>query len=188
VIAPQSLNRYSYVMNNPALYVDPYGYFPPSLGDVVDGARRAAGAAGGAIRGGAEAVGGGVAAGAEWLGEDYHWATVGAAVGGTAFAGGVVLLTGGAAAPILTTALLSGGLGVGVPLTALSVAHSGKECAGGDNGACVSAAVGGVPGPLGFVPGGTGLFFEWLPALTDVGISLAERALELRAQAMPPKE
>jgi RHS repeat-associated protein len=174
VAVPQSLNRYACVLSNPLLYRDPFGYW--GLGDVWDKAKDVAGAA-------AESV----AAGGEWLGEDYHWATVGAAVGGTAFVGGVILLTAPVSAPLLTTALLSGGMGVGVPLTILSVAHSGKECASGDKGACVSAGVGGVSGPLGFYPGGAGvaLVVEWLPVATDVGIS-AWRALS--SQGEMPKE
>jgi RHS repeat-associated protein len=171
-MVPQSLNRYPYVLNNPLLYRDPYGYWP-SLGDIVDKAKDVAGAA-------AE----GVAADAQWLGEDYHWASVGAAVGGTAFAGGVVLLSGGTAAP-LAAVLMSGGLGVGAPLTVLSVAHSGKECAGGDKGACVSAGVGGVSAPLGFAPGSTGVFFELLPVATDVGVSTWHA---LFGQSSRPKE
>jgi len=169
---PQSLNRYPYVLNNPVLYRDPYGYW--GLGDVVDRARDVAGA-----------VGGGIQAGAEWLGEDYHWATVGAAVAGTAFAGGVILLTAPVSAPLLTTALLSGGLGVGAPLTILSVAHSGKECAAGDRSACVSAGVGGVSAPLGFAPGSAGIFFELLPVVTDVGISTWDASI---GQGKRPKE
>jgi RHS repeat-associated protein len=54
-IVPQSLNRYVYVLNNPGLYVDPYGYF--GLGDVVDGARNVAGAVGGGVKDAAGAVG-----------------------------------------------------------------------------------------------------------------------------------
>jgi RHS repeat-associated protein len=44
MILPQSLNRYAYVLNNPALYRDPYGYWP-SLGDVWDKTKDVAGAA-----------------------------------------------------------------------------------------------------------------------------------------------
>jgi RHS repeat-associated protein len=56
LIVPQSLNRYPYVLNNPALYVDPYGYW--GLGDLWDKTKDAAGA-----------VGGGIKAGAEWTNE-----------------------------------------------------------------------------------------------------------------------
>jgi RHS repeat-associated protein len=49
---PQSQNPYAYVLNNPALYVDPYGYW--GLGDLWDKTKDVAGAVGGGIKGGAE--------------------------------------------------------------------------------------------------------------------------------------
>jgi RHS repeat-associated protein len=168
-VVPQWLNRYVYVLNNSALFVDPYGYY--GLGDLWDDARDVAGAAGRGIQAGAEAVGGGIEAGVEWLGEDYHWATVGAAVGGTAFLGGVVLLTAPVSAPVLTATLLAGGFAADVSFTTISVVHSGKQCAAGDKGACVSAIVGAACAPLGFVPGLPGMAATWAPVVTDIGVS-----------------
>jgi len=153
VISPQSLNRYPYAVNDPVNLVDPWGLCGfRSFGDFGDCFRDAA----------------------QWLGEDYHWATVGAAAGGIAFAAGVVILaspaaltlTGGLAA----ASLMSAGLGVGTYLTVISVAHSGKECAAGDTGACVSAGIGGVSAPLGFLPAPEGPAFVLLPVAVDVAI------------------
>jgi len=164
VLLPQSLNGYPYVLDNPTNLVDPYGYW--GLKDAWKSAKDIGGA-----------IGGGIEAGARWVGEDYHWATVGAAAGGIAFTAGIVLLTSPVSVPlggaILTTGLISGGLGVGAPLTIISIAHSGKQCAAGDTCACVSAAVGGVSAPSGFLPGPAAVEvgFSLLPVFTDVAIS-----------------
>jgi RHS repeat-associated protein len=53
-MVPQSLNRYAYVLNNPLLYRDPYGYF--GLGDIVDKAKDVAGAVGEGIDAASQAV------------------------------------------------------------------------------------------------------------------------------------
>jgi RHS repeat-associated protein len=181
VASPETHNPYAYPLDNPTNLIDPYGYW--GLKDAWKGAKNIGGT-----------IGGGIEAGARWVGEDYHWATVGAAAAGTAFAVGVVLLTSPVSLPlggaILTTALLSGGLGVGVPLTILSVAHSGKECAADDTGACVSAGVGGISAPLGFAPGRVvPVGFEWLPVLTDIIVSAVGSGEGHPDEgASPPKE
>jgi len=158
---PQSLNRYPYVLNNPALLVDPYGLV--CIGHlcssaVTDKVGDAVGAAAGA---------------AQWVGDDYHWATVGAAVGGAAFFGGVVLLAAPVSVPMLTTALISGGLSADVSFTVIGAAHSGKECSQGNRGSCVSAVVASVCLPLGFLPGVTGIAATAAPVVTDIGVSAA---------------
>jgi RHS repeat-associated protein len=107
---PQSLNRYPYVLNNPVLYRDPYGYW--GLGDVVDKARDVGGAIGCGIKTGAEATAQvadwardqAVSAGA-WL-ATCDWKQI---------AGGAVML-GGAAVAFGTAPYVIGAAAAGAPL------------------------------------------------------------------------
>jgi hypothetical protein len=88
---PESLNRYSYVFNNPALLIDPYGYWGlPSWGDIKD----TAGDLGGAVVDTASDVAGEVA---DYLSDPQNLAST-------------VQLVSGAVATVSCTA----GLGTGV--------------------------------------------------------------------------
>ena len=151
--SPQSLNRYLYVLNNPVLLIDPYGYWGlPSWDDVKD----KAGDLGGAIVDTAGDIGGSIQAGAQWLGEDYHWLTV-AEVGGTvAFIAGVSIVTGGTATPLMLGVggvLIAGGLGVGATATAADIALRTKACREGDTLSCVEVGISVVTAPFGYLPG-----------------------------------
>jgi RHS repeat-associated protein len=142
VAAPQSLNRYAYVLNNPALYRDPYGYW--GLGDVWDKAKDVGGAIGCGIKAGAEATAQVadwardqvVSAGA-WLAScDWRKVAGGVAmVGGGAVAvglGGYVIIAAGAAMPAV--------LGVGT-IEAWEGGIAGGAIATGGAGAMLASAV-----------------------------------------------
>jgi RHS repeat-associated protein len=151
---PQSLNRYVYVYNNPTLLIDPYGYF--GLGDVWNKAKEVGGdviETGGDF---VEATGEGIQAGAEWLGEDYHWAGVGATAGFAVAGAGVIVLTGGAATPLVVQVgagiAISTGLATGGTLTAVSLKGPANECRGGSQSACAQFWGRTVSSGFGWVP------------------------------------
>jgi RHS repeat-associated protein len=172
---PLSQNRYPYVLNDPINLVDPSGLcaFGIPCPEPIKNA-------GESIKDAADTVRDATVGAGQWVGEDYHWATVGAAAGAIAFTAGVAIVCPFCAPPVahgLTAGLLggglmAGGLGVGTYLSVIAVAHSGKECAAGDTGACVSAAVGGVSAPLGLLPAPEAVQFGFalLPVATDVMI------------------
>jgi len=131
--AAQSLNRYPYVLNSPALYADPYGLLgcgpfgglcekAKDVGEEVGGGiKQGAEAVGGGIRRGAEAVGGGMARAADWTRDQVgraaswlascDWGKIGAGVlvigGGAfvAFTGGYVAMGAAASASVATSGL-----------------------------------------------------------------------------------
>jgi len=188
---PQTKNRYAYAYNNPANIVDPLGLCGLNgAGDVADCAAKIAEGFAYAINKLEMAIGQCAELGpskcpaelvdslhealwetiedaAEWMGEDYHWATVGAAVAGGAFIGGWAVWAAGGS-PYVAAALIGGGFSLDTAFTVVSVTQSSKRCAGGDRGACVSAAVGTAAYGFGFVPGATGIAATVAPVVTDV--------------------
>lgn len=100
----QSLNRYSYVMNNPLSYTDPSGYFFKSLFKGIGKVFKA--------------IGSGVSKAVEWVGDNWRTIatavvgiTVGIATGGAGIPFWQVVLSGAASgfASATTATLLSGG-------------------------------------------------------------------------------
>ena len=120
---PQSLNRYSYVINNPVLYVDPSGHFF-GIDDLIIGAIVGAiisGASGGDVAQGAlfGAVGGALFSGVGgFVGENIAHAGIAGGIGaptaGWAAAGQIGgAMAGGASAGAATAAMAGGDIGHG---------------------------------------------------------------------------
>ncbi|MES2432181.1 MAG: FG-GAP-like repeat-containing protein [Bacteroidota bacterium] len=115
----QSLNRYSYVTNNPLSIVDPNGYWPGFIdaavhfvGNAIGGAVNAIGSVISTV---ANAYGSVISAAASWVKENWKTLVV------VAVAVGVGLVTGGAG----TVALLGGGFWGGLGAAVLSGAAAG---------------------------------------------------------------
>lgn len=115
----QSLNRYSYVTNNPLSLVDPNGYWPGFIDDAVHFVGNAIGGAidaiGSVIGAVVNAYGSVISAAANWVKENWKTLVV------VAVAVGVGLVTGGAG----TVALLGGGFWGGLGAAVLSGAAAG---------------------------------------------------------------
>jgi RHS repeat-associated protein len=123
----QSFNRYSYVNNNPIVYVDPTGHFLDFIGDFFN-----------AIGRGFQAIGNAITAGIRWLGNvlaevgkflgkvgEYAWATIqGMLTNPAALIGTLMSVALPAGGGTLLMALAAWGKGMAVGIAATSIAQA----------------------------------------------------------------
>ncbi len=183
---PQSVDRYPYVLDDPADSIDPYGLFcfkGHCTSTITNNLGKAASAAKSAV---------------QWVGEDYHWVTV-AEIGGTAaVVMGTEIVTAGAATPLLAGvggAMIAGGLGLGGVAAAYDISLRAKACREGDALGCAEAGIDVGTVPFGYLPGCTnfaigesGLLVGTAGDIAKASMASGHSNVQEPAACKPPKE